>query len=165
MPINSKSGRVTVPHTHLGHSPANPYNSGPSQDISFERGSVLLCSHNNYLSSILTRLRMTTTLYQTSSQFSNPFRLNSTNTLKSSRNATLTSYQTTDNNHNIPLEGDLRPFGPIYSLSAVELKALDEPKGEPREGIRPSQFQPGGFIHPLCQETRRFTPPLCRRLK
>ena len=96
MPINSKSGRVTV-HTHLGHSPANPYNSGPSQDISFERGSVLLCSHNNYLSSILTRLRMTTTLYQTSSQFSNPFRLNSTNTLKSSRNATLTSYQTTDN--------------------------------------------------------------------
>jgi len=49
MPINSKSGRHS-PHSSFpaGYSPANPYNSGPSQDISFERGSVLLCSSSRW---------------------------------------------------------------------------------------------------------------------
>jgi hypothetical protein len=52
--------------------------------------------------------------------------------------------------HNIPLEGDLRPpFGPIYSLSAVELKALDDYL---KENLEQGFFQPGGFTHPLCQE-------------
>jgi len=38
---NSKSRRVTVPHTPASRqvTAANPYNSGPSQDISCERGS------------------------------------------------------------------------------------------------------------------------------
>ncbi len=64
------------PHSSFpaGHSPANPYNSGPSQEISCERGSVPLRSqdsaclwrHNNSrtqtISPIPILLRMTTTL-------------------------------------------------------------------------------------------------------
>lgn len=51
--------------------------------------------------------------------------------------------------HSIPLEGDLQPpFGPIYSLSEVELKALDEYlKDNIRKGfIQPSQSPAGAPI-------------------
>ena len=122
---NSKSRRVTVPHTPASRqvTAANPYNSGPSQDISCERGSF-------------PRSALKTALVYgvTSTPELNPHPAedddNSVSDIRSIQQSvpTLTSYQTTDITiNNIPLEGDSRPpFGPIYSLSAVELKALDD---------------------------------------
>jgi len=147
---NSKSRRVTVPHTPASRqvTAANPYNSGPSQDISCERVSF-------------PRSALKTALVYgvTSTPELNPHPAedddNSVSDIKSIQQSvpTLTSYQTTDITiitfHLKETRDLLLDLFPVCSRTQSFGRL---PKGEPQEGIHPSQFQPGGFTHPLRQE-------------